>query len=355
MARNTKDIDIMFDEIKTKMIEQAKAENASKIDCLEKENSDLKDINRKLLKAVKSVDQAQSNFNIMNILVNNLKTNIQNSDKKDEFVYKFLDCFFKKDFQENTYEVPLWLGLVTQYYYNRDTIIDVLKMLEFDLPAGIENFRLPMDWTEEELDIIFDTMNNHSNCNGCVYIDNLRFWRPNALKDTAAVCRDTHYSEIPWQFLLRNPLLKKEKYLKQIGKMFCKPNNVYRSSNWLNFARIVDFQKLTDDEIKIILDNVDYTYYDGRNNELRHLFLNNIHLIDNEAFLNLLYNLHSNGYDFKYCNAVLKMPYVYIKQYVNDTMDLNWLRDKKKHFTRDQFKELTLIAFDAIADKEDNK
>ena len=50
------------------------------------------------------------------------------------------------------------------------------------LPKNIENFRLPIDWTEEEMDIFFENMYKHVNCNGCSYKENLRYWLNNNQK-----------------------------------------------------------------------------------------------------------------------------------------------------------------------------
>ena len=348
MAKQRRNIDILFNELKTQIIEQTEATSKAKIENLEKENLDLKNINTKLLKEAKKVDTSHENFKIMNILIERLKDKIQaaNREEKADLIYHFLDCFFKEDFIENTYEVPIWLGCVVEYYSNRDTIIDILRLLDIEVPENIEKFRLPQDWTEEELDIVFDTMDKHYVCNGCIYEDNLRFWEPYVFDSVYDICYSQYHSEIPWQFLLRNPLLKKEKYLKQIGKMFCKPKNVYRSDSWLYFAKITDYLTLTDDEIKIILDNIDYTYYDGKDHDLELLLIKNIHLINNEVFLRVLYEYHKNSYSFQYTNAMLKMPYEFIIQYMKDRKDLEWLKKNKGNFTKEQIRELTLAALE---------
>ena len=338
-------IDEMFNEVKIKIIEQAKEATKETIEQLTKENDDLKDINKKLLKAAKRADSAQENFNLMNFLVSKLKSNLEKVDgeEKAKLVYDFLDCFFEKDFLESTYEVPLWLGCVTQYYYNKETIIEILRLLDFYIPSEIENFRLPIDWTEEELDVFFDNMGNHVVCNSCYFEDNLRFWKPNALKNPTEVCKE-HFSEVPWQYILRNPLIRKEKYLIKISEMFC--SNSYHSDQWLNFTKITEYQELTEGELRMLINNIKYAFYNNKNDDLRRLLLAHIHLIDDEAFLTILYDYNKDSYDFKYTNTVLKMPYKFIKQYMTDNKAFEWLNKHKDNFTKDQIKELTLAALE---------
>lgn len=338
-------IDEIFNDLVDTIINDATKADKETIEALAKENAELKEANALLAKAANRAAAADSKYALFNFLMDRIKKNIEGLDGegKAKAVYDFLDCFFERDFLENNYEVPLWLGCGTRYYNNRAEVFAILKALDLTLPKGIKNFRLPQDWTEEELDEVFEHMSNHVNCNGCVFKDNLKFWTSKALNDPIKVCRES-FTEIPWQFLLRNPLLRKERYLKEIGRMFCVPNGKYHARQWYYFARITDYQELSAEEIKIIIDNIDYTYYNNKNEDLRRFLLNNIELIDNEVFLDVLYSYNKGAYDFKSNNIVLKMPYIYVKQYMRDTKDLEWLKRHKDKFTKEQITELTLAA-----------
>lgn len=138
-------------------------------------------------------------------------TNVKNIDFTDDSntLLNFLSWFWEVDYTENSYNVPLWLIALTNYYSHKDEVIEFLKILNIKLPKNIENFRLPIDWTEAEIDIFFITVYNHSNCNGCTYERNLNFWGTSSLDSVEEQC-NRHYSEIPWQFVLRNPILKKK-------------------------------------------------------------------------------------------------------------------------------------------------
>jgi hypothetical protein len=349
MRNKANTIDEMFNDLVMKIASDATRADKETIERLTKENIELREANVILTKAADRVAAADDNFFLTSKLIDTLKNRLNNAADKDEeekLLENFLDCFFDTDFVENTYEVPLWFGCAVQYYNNRDTIFKILKMLDIEFPGDLESikhFRLPQDWTEEELDAVFEHMGNHVNCNNCVFKDNLRFWKPNALDDPIKVCK-APFTEIPWQFLLRNPLLKKEKYLKEIGRMFCVPKEKYRTYQWLRFAKITDYQELTAEEIKIIIDNIDYTYYNNKDEDLKRFLLNNIELIDNEVFLDALYTYNKDSYDFKYNNTVLKMPHRYIKYYMRDTQNLEWLKRHKDKFTKEQITELTLAA-----------
>jgi hypothetical protein len=348
MRNKANTIDEMFNDLVMKIASDATRADKETIERLAKENVELKKANAILTKAANRVAAADDNYTLFNFLMNRIKKNIEGLDgeEKAKAVYDFLDCFFERDFMENTYEAPLWLGCGDVYYNNRKEVFAILRALGFTLPEGIENFRLPQDWDDYELAEVFEHMSNHVNCNSCVFKDNLRYWKPNALEDPIKVCSHS-FTEIPWQFLLRNPLLKKEKYLKEIGRMFCVPNGKYHAYQWYHFAKITEYLELTAEEIKIIIDNIDYTYYNNKNEDLKRFLLNNVELIDNEVFLNVLYTYNKGSYDFKYNNTVLKMPRRYVKYYMRDTHDLEWLKKHKDKFTKEQITELTLAALGA--------
>ena len=176
---------------------------------------------------------------------------IQEKAVQSEVVYNLLRLFFEPDFEESTYDCPTWLGAVVNFYSHRDIVIRLLKVLDIYVPNNIEKFRLPHEWTTDELDIVFDTMSKHIVCNSCIYADNLRFWQPHALDDVYDVCYNCmSYSEIPWQFLLRNPNLLNKKYLKKIGKMAYEEPYI---SGWRYLFAIDKYQDISDEQLKTII------------------------------------------------------------------------------------------------------
>ena len=212
------------------------------------------------------------------------------------------------------------------------------------MPKNIRDFRLPIDWTEKELDMFFECVPQHTNCNNCSFEDNLRFWAPHCL-DNVAVMVNRTYSEIPWQFILRNPLIKKEKYLKQIGEHAFKPaDKKYMSSNWYKFFKITDYQKLTDEEKLIIINNMsNINLKELKSDKLKEFIFKNINLINDDEFLTQIYENFLDNYMFNYTNTLLRFPYKFTVRFVEERKNngaLEWLNKNKEHFTEEQRKEL---------------
>lgn len=266
---------------------------------LREENNKLHNEIRQLKDEVKlSAEKYQSSIVIDAVLKN---------VNKDNFT-KFLAVIYEKDYEESwsTEETPLWLGVLTEYYSHKDSIIEMFNIYNIKAPKDINNFRLPIDWNEEELDIFFDTMRNHYNCNGSFFKYNLRFWGANSLKPVKEQC-NKNYSEIPWQYILRNPLLKTEKYLKLIGEKITETHGD-------SFASIYHYQNLDEKQIKIILDNLDYTKLTGLKNDIGSFIFKYIHLIDNDDVLDQIYPFVKKGY--RAFDHIKKMKPKYIKKYL---------------------------------------
>jgi hypothetical protein len=311
-------------------------------ECLRKENDELKKALSKTEKDLRELKKNTEKFSLMETLVNGIKNTVENSESKDEKIYGFLDLVFKRDYIEQTYDAPLWIGAMTQFYSNREKVIEVLKLFDIKLPNGIENFRLPIDWNEKELDIFFDTMHNHYNCNCSTYEGNLGFWGSASLEDVKTQC-NRNYSQIPWQYVLRNPLLKKEKYLKKIGKNAYGANSY--SGHWVSCYKIDHYLDLSDEEIKTILNNIDYTKLKN-NDAISKFVLRNLKCIENEEFLNKVYSLFRSSYEFGYGKKILEMPYKYMLQWVCDNKNsaTNFIENNKENFTEEQRKELLMKA-----------
>lgn len=334
------EVDELFKEFQEKCMDILCNNVKSEVDAIITRNAQLTEENEELRKQSKSfkniaVERTKSLNDSITVLkmLKYLKSSLD-----DEKIYSLFALMFEEDFEENLYEVPLWLGILTQYYSHKDEAIEFLKLLDVKLPDKIENFRLPIDWTEQELDIFFDTMSNHVNCNGCVYEGNLRFWGKNSLMSVEDQCKKTFYDEIPWQYVLRNPLLKKEKYLEQIGKHMISTI----SSNWSKFSKIDEYLEFEPKELKIIFDNLNYQLWANKDKNITNFILRHIDLIDNENFLNKIYDFCHNSYDFTCKYKILDMPFKYVKKWCSENTNyaMNLLRDKKNDFTEEQRKEL---------------
>ena len=271
---------------------------------------------------------------------------LEEKPKREELVYKMLECFFDKDFDENTYECPIWLGACTQFYSHRAEVVEILKALEIYIPQNIDKFRLPHEWTTDELDIFFDTIHKHYVCNGCIYEDNLRFWKPNALDDVYNVCYSSgSYTEIPWQFILRNPNLLNEKYLKRIGKMAFES----KSGHWEYFFKIQQYQELTPEQIKLIIANMrEYHTFDSKCfQKVNEFLLKNMEHFPEGPLLKSFYECFKDSYDFKYNDIVLKLPVKYVEDWITRMHNpFEWIERNRNKLNDEQKKELLRIVME---------
>lgn len=267
--------------------------------------------------------------------------NIQEKAVRPELVYSLLRIFFEPDFEENTYDCPIWLGAVVNFYSHRDIVVRLLKVLDIHVPNNIEKFRLPQDWTTDELDIVFDTMRKHIVCNCCTYADNLRFWQPHALDDVYNVCYNCMtYSEIPWQFLLRNPNLLNKKYLKKIGKMAYEEPYV---SGWRCLFAIDKYQELTDEQLKTIIKEIDGPGANiSKENSVSEFLLRHLDLIEDDILIDKIYKKYWDSYSFRYENRILKMPVKYLELWVKEKAHADpseaimWITNNKNKFSEEQ-------------------
>lgn len=306
---------------------------------LKKENDDLKKALSQAERNLRESNKNMEKFSLMETLTNDIKNTAENAESKNQKIYDFLNLVFTKDYNEDVYDAPLWIGAMTQFYSNGEKVIEILRLFDIKLPDNIENFRLPIDWNEEELDMFFDTVNNHVNCNGCTFEGNLKFWSSRSLYDVKTQCYESGYSEIPWQYVLRNPLLRNEKYLEKIGK------NAFTPFRWNNFYRIDKYLNLSDEEIKVILNNIDHTKMKNKG-YVEEFILRHLNLIEDDSFLKKIYSLFHDSYDFRYGKKILEMPYKYMLQWVNDHKAdaARFIEENKKHFTEEQRKELLMKA-----------
>lgn len=351
-------IEELFEEYKQKCMEQI-------CNSIETEINDIKENNQYLVKqnaeVLKKNTELSYEVHNLNDEIKQLKQNIEENkflvslinsiktSKGEDFerkIFQFLDIVFKTEYEENWQDVPIWLHALTQYYSHKEEIIRFLKSMgtKVMLPKNVENFRLPIDWTEEEMDIFFENIYKHVNCNGCSYKDNLRFWSISSLLSVRDQCVQQTYSEIPWQYVLRNPILKKEKYLKQIGEHL---TDDY--ANWYKFEKIQDYLDLNEEEIKIILENINYVLLTSKTAAMDFAF-KNIKLVENEIILDKVFVHYKDSYVMP--EKILEFPYAYVRQWYTNKIKgnysiINWLNNNKKTFTKEEREELIKITVKA--------
>lgn len=255
-----------------------------------------------------------------------------NKDNMSGLISFTYDTDFKEGYDN---EIPKWFTLLVNYYCHKDEVINIFRLCGINLPSWVSSFRLPFDWTKDELDYFFKTIGNHYVCNGCIYSDNLRFWYGNDLGDPKAVMSKRNYSEIPWQFVLRHPLLNTSEYCEKMAM------EINKGSNGYYFSRVVDYQTLNDENLNILINALDVSKIKGLNSNdyISSLVLKNLSLITDEAKLNVLFPMVSKVWQAE--KYIEKMPKkYYIKYLKNEGKDAISTILESKTLTKSEKEEL---------------
>lgn len=298
------EFDSKVEELKDYLRESVKGETQSKIERLESENNRLREENKTLEEKNKTVENENKTF-----ATDDMITKLITKRISKENVYKLIEILFEKTFNENSHrDCPdFWLTYVN-YYNDRNEVLALLRYADVEIPSELDEIILPHEWNESLLDKFFDAMYNNGNCNGETYQDNLRFWNYKMAANPFKENRYSSCSEIPWQFVLRNPLLNTEKYaLKIIEEMNKKYN-----SNGLKFWRICQYQELDKDILQMIIDGIEVRE-DIKKDVLVDFFEEHIEMVTQKEKLDFLYPIFAKKWKGE--EAILKMPKEYQIRY----------------------------------------
>lgn len=284
---------------------QLNKNNREKINTLEKELSE----------QTKSLNITLAKDDFIKDALKNL-----NKDTVDDFIRIIYDTDFNEQVYSN--DCPIWFKLIINYYSIKDKIISLLKSCDINIPDKAYNFRLPLDWTEEELDVFFDTMRNHYVCNSQIYSENIGYWYRESLWDNPIKNCNHNYSEIPWQFILRNKLLNSGKYIKKIV------DAINSGGNGRYFSKILDYQKLNKNNIKYLVNNIKYP--EKYNDDLFKLLSDNIEFIEGDKNIKSIYELLKKSWNP--ISKIEKLPKKYLIEYLSE-LDFNKLQDEIKKCT----------------------
>lgn len=298
--QNNVELNEKFEELKKYLIESTQFDTSKEIKRLSNENKKLREENELISKQndefqTKNKVRAISDMAIQ-IIVNRIsETN----------VYKIIESLFTKTFTESKYEAPLFWSTYVNYYNDRKDVVSLLRFAGVKIPDELESIILPHEWNEELLDKFFDTMSTHYNCNGTMYQDNLRFWTYQMAAHPFDNEYFTCYDEIPWQFVLRNPLLNSQKYAVKIAE------EMNKGDHGIFFSKICVYQELNHDVLQTIIDNLKVP-----NNRMVIDFLTeHVELVTDKKILNKLFlTFSSNKYGT--IKNILRMPQEYQEKYV---------------------------------------
>ena len=292
----------------------------------------LNDENKKLKEEIKSLMEQNKDLKSKNKVqvLDDEFTQIIKKRITKENIYKIIEVLFPKTFEESSYDCTMFWWAYISYYDNRRDVIQLLRVAGNKIPDELGNIILPHEWEEDLLDKFFDTMSCHYNCNGKRYNENLRFWTYKMAANPFDRNYFHCYDEIPWQFILRNPLLNSKKYALKMAKEM---NN---GGNGICFSKICDYQKLDEDVLRTIVENL----HVANNEEITKFIIDHINFVKNESMLDELFSVVVNKSE---CDRyILKMPEKYQERYAK-SLDrpekvINFLN--KTSFSKDKKMEI---------------
>lgn len=310
------EFDEKIEEFKNYLKESVKKDTLDQIDRLTKENEKLRDEVSTLKKENKELEDRNKVSDTSDIITQIVTNNI-----KARNVYKIIETLFKKTFDERlTGDCPLFWVTYVNYYDNRKDVIALLRFAGVEIPDELDGIVLPHEWNEELLDKFFDTMYAHYNCNGTMYKENLRFWNYKMAAHPFDANYFMCYDDIPWQFVLRNPLLNSQKYAVKIAQ------EMNKGGHGLFFSKICEYQELSKETLQTIVDNLDVTNTTNKK-ALVDFLIEHIELVKDEEKLNKLYTVIESKYGGE--KYVLYMPkkyqIKYAKSLTNSDMRIKFL------------------------------
>ena len=281
-----------IDKIKATIKQEAMADieaDKQKIERLESENRRLQ---KEWVSAVDAKKTVESTNSILSAL---------SSSMTKEKSIKLLYLAYDPDFDEPVSErVPEWFRALINFNSHKDDVITFLRRCGWDIPNKAYALKLPCHYNEQELDYFFETLRNHYVCNCQIYSHNLEFWYPTRW-DAPVDNMKTQYSEIPWQFLLRNKLLDSDKYIDKMANAINKGDN----GGW--FIKVFSYGCLSDESKRKLINKLILTKKPS--NEYENTIRQNVARITEPTLLEDYYNKFVNKYNFE--NDLHGMPREY--------------------------------------------
>lgn len=146
----------------------------------------------------------------------------------------------ERDFNERNF----WFLLLVKYYDDKNTLFEMLDLFKINYPIWAKNLRLPHDYNEKELEFVLERISSISCTNGNYFSNNIHYYYEMVSSAKGEIKFETFRSCIPWQLLLRNPLLSTEKFF---NKMISIIESNKSNSNFL--FSVTEFQKFSKEQI----------------------------------------------------------------------------------------------------------
>lgn len=315
------ELDQKMEELKDYLRDSVKSELKNKLESLSKKNENLEKTKIDLNSEISKLRNENNSLKILN----NASSILLNKITKDN-IFEIVSILFEKTFNENTYECPTWFGILVNYYNDRYEIIELLKFAGIEIPKEAVDIVLPHEWDKGKINLFFETMHRHVNCNGNSFSDNLRHF---SWKDALNPMTKNYssYDEIPWQFVLRNPILNSLEYAE---KMVIEIN---KGGNGQNFSKITEYQKLDDNVLSYMISNIK-PVVKYKDSIVNHLLIKHIELMTDEQYIADLYKVLLNRW--RPYETIAKMSFDYQTKYATTLERIDQVLEFFKYSTLSQ-------------------
>jgi len=268
----------------------------------------------------KNYKQAIENIESQKATIKELQNKVSNSTVYTDFinaldkenVANFIRLIYTPDFkEENSFDyAPVWFQLVINYYRNKDKVIEILKSAGIDVPDSAKHLRLPFDWDAEEITSFISHTYNGYITNGCIFGGNIGFWYQTKLWNDPMRNCSSQYMYVPWQFVLRNPILNSKKFCKQMAA------EINKGDCGLYYTKIAEYQKLDKENLDAMVGEINIKKLKKPEQYTIDLLFDGIDAITDTEQLDALYTLVRGKY--KAIDYILKMPKSYLKKFLHD-------------------------------------
>ncbi|MFB5758899.1 hypothetical protein [Paenibacillus medicaginis] len=229
--------------------------------------------------------------------------------------------------------IPVWFKLVCWYYEDRERLFRLFDLFAIPYPSWARKFKLPFDYNENELDLIFEKLGRMYVCNGCLFSGNMGFFYKEISRhkgDLSDLLTKSSYSEIPWNLLLQNKLLVTDKFFNKIIDSLSKG-----ATNSTYFFRIQDYQQISEDQVVSMFNYLPKgNFYDDH----KRFIENNKKIIKMKPELadKFKEKINDNQYSaFYYLNYPLHMQIEFVKNY-NDRFNTKFELVKKMSISKNE-------------------
>jgi len=179
-------------------------------------------------------------------------------------------------------DAPKWFKFLVEYWDNRDALLDFFEFFGIEFASWARSMKMPHEWNEVELLHFLKHLSKQYVCNGCIFENNLGWWykeqtsysTKNNFTDPMKMIEHGSYSEIPWQFVMKNPLWTSEIIFNELVKAV---ETGREHSNYL--LKIVDYHKLDRDQLKRLVKACIIAAKKVNYDSLKNFISSNVHLI----------------------------------------------------------------------------